>query len=306
MSSPETPAPVSRSSRDKYGPAGLLASSAARGWSGLSAELRSHDHGMIVWKGAGHDLELCIDMRGNGSVITRRGGGFLDRAVSERGTIWLSPPGLQEESIEISDPVPAVLHVYLGPSQFSSTGLGDFDQAAIASLRYESAFEDPLVAEIGYALASELENQTSAGKLLAETLALSLTVRLLQSRAGPAPAGTSRRIGRRGLDQRRLARVLDYIEAHMEDDLGIDRLAAVACLSRFHFVRAFKAAVGVPPHRYVSDRRLDHAKGLLRGGDRPLVDIAIALSFSCQANFTRAFRLATGQTPGQYRRGSVA
>jgi len=291
VSSPETPAPVSRSSRDKYGPAGLLASSAARGWSGLSAELRSHDHGMIVWKGAGHDLELCIDMRGNGSVITRRGGGFLDRAVSERGTIWLSPPGLQEESIEISDPVPAVLHVYLGPSQFSPTGL--------------ASFKDSLVAEIGYALASELENQTSAGKLLAETLALSLTVRLLQSHAGPAPAGTSRRSGRTGLDQRRLARVLDYVEAHLEDDLGIDRLAAVACLSRFHFVRAFKAAVGVPPHRYVSDRRLDHAKGLLRGGDRPLVDIAIALSFSCQANFTRAFRLATGQTPGQYRRGSV-
>jgi AraC family transcriptional regulator len=298
VSSPETPAPVARSSRDKYGPAGLLASSAARGWSGLSAELRSHDHGMIVWKGAGHDLELCIDMRGNGSVITRRGGGFLDRAVSERGTIWLSPPGLQEESIEISDPVPAVLHVYLGPSEFSPTGL--------ASLRYESAFKDPLVAEIGYALASELENQTSAGKLLAETLALSLTVRLLQSHADPAPAGTSRRSGRTGLDQRRLARVLDYVEAHLEDDLGIDRLAAVACLSRFHFVRAFKAAVGVPPHRYVSDRRLDQAKGLLRGGDRPLVDIAIALNFSCQANFTRAFRLATGQTPGQYRRGSVA
>jgi AraC family transcriptional regulator len=241
VSSPETPAPVSRSSRDKYGPAGLLASSAARGWSGLSAELRSHDHGMIVWKGTGHDLELCINMRGNGSVVTRRGGGFLDRAVSERGTIWLSPPGLQEESIEISDPVPAVLHVYLGPSQFSSTGL--------ASLRYEIAFKDPLVAEIGYALASELENQTSAGKLLAETLALSLTVRLLQSHAGPTPAGTSRRSGRTGLDRCRLARVLDYIEAHMEDDLGIDRLAAVACLSRFHFVRTFKAAVGARPHR---------------------------------------------------------
>jgi AraC family transcriptional regulator len=99
--------------------------------------------------------------------------------------------------------------------------------------------------------------------------------------------------------------VLDYIDAHLEGDLTIDRLASVACLSRFHFARAFKAALGQSPHRYISGRRLERAKALLRGS-QSLIDIAIALNFSDQGNFTRAFRQATGQTPGQYRRSFAA
>ncbi|WP_163583549.1 helix-turn-helix transcriptional regulator, partial [Klebsiella pneumoniae] len=58
------------------------------------------------------------------------------------------------------------------------------------------------------------------------------------------------------------------------------------------------------PHRYVAARRLERAKALLIQGDRPLVDIALALGFSSQANFNRAFKQAAGVAPGQYRRGS--
>jgi len=56
----------------KYGPAGVLASSVDRGWSGLSAELRSHSHGVIAWANAQPDTEICVDVCGSGSVVTRR------------------------------------------------------------------------------------------------------------------------------------------------------------------------------------------------------------------------------------------
>jgi AraC family transcriptional regulator len=287
-----------RYAAEKYGPAGLLASSADRGWAGLSAELRSHSDGVIAWKNTQPDTEICVNVRGNGSVVTRRGGGFIDRTVAERGTIWLTPAGLQEDLIDISGHVPEILHIYLPPSRFSPDSLGiEFDRSAIPSLRYESSFQDPLLAEIAYAILSELQSQTSAGRLLAETLASSLAVRLLQNHLGPASPGL-----REGLDRRRLTRVLDHIEAHLEGDLSLDQLASIACLSRFHFARAFKAAVGQSPHRYVSAKRLERAKALLVREDRALVDIALALNFSCQANFTRAFRQVTGLTPGQYRR----
>ncbi|WP_074121802.1 helix-turn-helix domain-containing protein [Bradyrhizobium sp. AS23.2] len=59
-----------------------------------------------------------------------------------------------------------------------------------------------------------------------------------------------------------------------------------------------------PPHRYVSGKRLARAKVLLIQDDRSLVEIALALGFSSQANFTRAFKLATGLAPGQFRNGS--
>ena len=151
---------------------------------------------------------------------------------------------------------------------------------------------------------SELEHETSAGRLLAETLALSLMARLVQNHADAS--GVVIPAAREGLEPRRLARVLDFIEANLEGDLTVSRLASVACLSQFHFARAFKVAVGQSPHRHVSARRLERAKDLLSDADRALADIALALRFSCQANFTRAFRQAIGQTPAQYRRRLIS
>jgi AraC family transcriptional regulator len=299
---------ISHYAAEKYGTAGLLASSADRGWSGLSAELRSHGDGVIPWENPQAETEICVDVRGGGAVVTRRGRGISDRTVSRRGTIWLSPAGLQEGCIDVSGPVLGILHMYLSPNRFSPAALGiDLDQSAVASLSYQKSFQDPLLSEIAYAISAELENPTAAGALLADTLATSLAARLVQNHLQSRPqnhlafAPAHRRSACKALDRRRLARVLDYIEANLEGDLALKRLASIACLSQFHFVRAFKVAVGQSPHRYVSHLRLERAKALL-GSDQPLVDIALALRFSCQANFTRAFRQATGRTPGQYRR----
>lgn len=285
---------------DKYGAAGLLLSSADRGWSGLSAELRNHAKGVIAWRAPPSDIEICVDICGNGSLVTRRAAGIEDRRIASRGTIWLSPPGWQEGSVDIAEEQSGILHIYLSVSQFTRSSLGALlDQAAIGALSYESAFEDPLLAEIAYAIASELRVQTTAGNLLVEALAGSLAARLVQKHI---TAPTAQVLPpREGLDRRRLLRVLDYIEMNLEGDLTIDRMASIACLSRHHFARSFKQAVGQSPHRYVSAKRLERAKALLISSDRSLVDIALSLGFSCQANFARAFRQMTGQTPGHHR-----
>ena len=300
--SQKRPIGVRRYGVEKYSSTGLLASSVDRGWLGLSAELRSHSDGIVALNSTRPDTEICVDIRGNGSVVTRQGGGVFERTVAERGTIWLSPAGLQEDFVELSDPVPEILHIHLPSSHFSPNSLGvDLDESVVASLRYESGFQDPLVVGIASAIVSELQTQTSSGRLLVETLACSLAARLVQNHVSPSPAHASPRVTQEGLDRRRLFRVLDYIEANLEGDLTIDRLASIAHLSRFHFARAFKVAIGQSPHQYVSAKRLDRAKALLIRGDESLADIAFALKFSCQANLTRAFRRATGQTPSQFR-----
>lgn len=287
---------------EKYGPAGLLRSSADRGWHGLSAELRNHRKGSIAWMGSRSDVEICVDLRGNESLVTRRAAGIEDRRVARRGTIWLSPPGWHEGSLEIAGDMAGILHIYLPLSQFAPSNLGsDIDEPGISALRYEHAFEDSLLAEIARAIASELQAETSAGALLVEALAGGLAARLVQKHVRVSSDQSLPCLRREGLDQRRLLRVLDYVEANLEGDLSIHRMASIACLSRYHFARSFKQAVGQSPHRYVSSRRLEHAKALLIHSDRSLVDIALALSFSCHANFTRAFRQVTGQTPGQFR-----
>lgn len=65
-----------------------------------------------------------------------------------------------------------------------------------------------------------------------------------------------------GLDERRLGRVFDYIEAHLAKPMTISDLAAVAACNPFHFARAFKVTVGFPPHAYLAIRRLEAARRL--------------------------------------------
>lgn len=287
---------------EMYGSEGLLLSAAGRGWAGLHAELRSHSEGTIEWSGVHPDTEICVDVCGNGSVITRYYHGGSDQAAATRGATRLSPAGSRKGALTISDPLPGILHIYLPSRHFSASNLGiDFGESRVPPLRMDCIL-DPLLAEIAFALVSELETETSAGRLLADTLASSLAARLVQCHLDPSFGQPRLELDRGRLDRVRLRRVLDYIGANLEGDLGIEHLASVACLSRFHFARAFKAAVGRTPHQYVSTRRLEHSKALLARSDRPLADIALALDFSCQANFTRAFTRATGQTPGRYRR----
>ncbi|MEH2560580.1 AraC family transcriptional regulator [Bradyrhizobium sp. AZCC 2289] len=299
----DQPAAVNRNGLEHYGFEGMLSSSADRGWSGLSAQLcTTIRKGVIPWRTPQSDIRMCVDIHGNESLVTRRAPGVESRIVARRGTVWLSPPGLREGSVDIADDLTSILHIYLPVSHFLPSHLElDVDLAAVSAPCYERAFEDPLLSEIGFAIASELQNETSAGGLLVGALASSLAARLVQKYAGASSAQSFHRHASQGLDRRRLLRVLDYIEANLEGDLSLDLMASIACLSRYHFARAFKQAVGQPPHRYVSARRLDRAKALLMQGDRSLVDIALALSFSDQASFSRAFRQATGHAPGQFR-----
>ncbi len=99
----------------------------------------------------------------------------------------------------------------------------------------------------------------------------------------------------------RLRRVTDYVQAMLEEEITLQDLAAVAGYSPWHFARAFRAAMGMPPYAYVTSCRLDRARALLAGGRCGLAEAAAACGFSSQAHFTTAFRNAFGLPPGQWR-----
>ena len=73
-------------------------------------------------------------------------------------------------------------------------------------------------------------------------------------------------------------------------------------LSPFHFARAFRATVGLPPHRYQMLRRLERAKVLLRETDRPVTDVTLEVGFSDPSYLARLLKRETGLTPMAYRR----
>ncbi len=104
-----------------------------------------------------------------------------------------------------------------------------------------------------------------------------------------------------GLPPRRLRRVCDYIEAHLGENMNNAKLASIAGLSMFHFVRAFRQSQGISPHKYVMRRRLERTMELLAGTDLPLAEIASAVGFSDQSHLSRRFRQHIGVTPRDYR-----
>ena len=105
-------------------------------------------------------------------------------------------------------------------------------------------------------------------------------------------------------DSARLRAVQATIEARCTESLGLDELAGEAGMSRYHFVRAFARVVGMTPHAWQLDRRIQRARGLLDQG-MSLADVALQLGFADQSHFQRAFKQRVAATPGEYRRNFV-
>ena len=76
-------------------------------------------------------------------------------------------------------------------------------------------------------------------------------------------------------------------------------------ISPLYLPRAFKAAIGQSPHQYVLARRIEHARGLLRDTDLPIVDVALSSGFSSQSHLSNWFVRMVGVSPAAYRREGV-
>jgi AraC family transcriptional regulator len=281
----------------------LLRSSNELAWSTLIANLHSHSR----YEGPGAappaNAEVAIVVRGSDEgFVTCKVGGSWQSARPTTGSIWLRPMGRKSDEVRIGSAEVQVLHLYMPGGVFARL-MGDYNLPAVPgrSIRHSCGVQDELINQIGLSVLSEMTCPTAAGRMLVETSSLMLAARLAHAHSETElirlPILTPHR-----LDDVRLRRVLAYVEEHLAEDITVDDLANVACLSIFHFTRAFAAAMGVPPHRYVSRRRLETARAMIATGRTSLSEIALECRFSSQSSFTRAFRRATGVTPAEYRR----
>ena len=158
---------------------------------------------------------------------------------------------------------------------------------------------DGVLTHLLYATEAEVKAGCPAGRLLLESLA-NTTAFYLAQRYGVSPLFKLRRYG--GLARDRLARVVEYIEAHLARDLSVAELASVACLSPYHFGKMFRHSMGENVHRFVTRRRIERAQALLRQGILSLLEIAETVGFSDQSHFTTVFKRHLQVTPSAYRR----
>jgi AraC family transcriptional regulator len=109
-----------------------------------------------------------------------------------------------------------------------------------------------------------------------------------------------------GLPGAALRRVLEHIETNLHRDPPLAELSALVHMSLFHFARLFKASTGLPPHRFVVQQRIEHAKQLLARADVSIAAVGRDVGFRTASHFTSAFHRVTGLTPTAYRAQQAA
>ena len=166
------------------------------------------------------------------------------------------------------------------------------------------AIDEPAPDALMRRLWREAGRDAVASSLMVDGLLMQLLATLGRLAGAPEPART--RGDTAPLDPRRLARVKAYAEANLAEPLTVEELARAACLSTFHFARAFRAATGRTPHGWVTERRVARARRLLTDPALPLAQVALAAGFASQSHFGQVFRQEVGATPGAYRREALA
>jgi AraC family transcriptional regulator len=157
---------------------------------------------------------------------------------------------------------------------------------------------DPLIYGIGEALKREVETGQSGGQLYIQSATLMLVNHLLRdySEISTTPQEISE-----GLPQYQLKYIIEYIEAHIAEDISLSKLAAQLKLSQSHFSSLFRKSSGLSPYQFLIRQRVNRAKKLLLKGDLTIADVAIAVGFYDQSHLTRHMRRLLDVSPRQLR-----
>jgi AraC family transcriptional regulator len=156
--------------------------------------------------------------------------------------------------------------------------------------------QDVLIQGIISALRAELEFGKIGGYLLIDSLKTTLAIHLLRNYCTTQPKLSSYADG---LSKLKLQQVREYINEHLHQDVKLSEIAAIAQMSQYHFLRLFKQSMGITPHQYILQCRIDKAKYLLQHSKLSIADIAIRVGFCDQSHLTRYFKRIVGVTPKQ-------
>lgn len=153
---------------------------------------------------------------------------------------------------------------------------------------------DPLIYSIGLALKTELESNETGGHLYRDAMKSALLAQLLRhySVQEHAPLAVTS-----SLSTDKLQQVTDYIHNHLDQDLALATLAAVVQMSPSYFSGSFKQSIGLAPHQYVIQCKIERAKQLLLQNKLTIAEIAHTLGFSHQSHLSRHFKRLVGFTP---------
>lgn len=268
-----------------------LLNSLAAGWNGIyfaydyqppgeTPEVFSKQHGIAIFT----DVPTPIQAE-------RKLGGRFRREQVVQGNILITPANVGSRAQW--NGAGGVILLGFEPSVFAHAVYEAIDLDRVELLPHFST-PDPLVHQMGLAIKMALENHGPRSRLYVETMANALIVHLLQHYA-------AQRLVLRdysgGLPKQKLQQVIDYVKAHLGQNLSLEELAALAQMSSHYFSQLFKQSAGITLHQYVIRCRIEQAQTLLQTGELTIAEVAKDVGFVDQSHLHRYFKRLLGITP---------
>jgi AraC family transcriptional regulator len=225
---------------------------------------------------------------------------------------WLQTSNFHPGHAGIIDLRMKLVSEYTGPFHYLSFYLtretldafaDDGGPSRVGDLRHRPGvgFADPVVRHLLLALRPTLAaSPEEMNTVFADHVAMAFATHMARTYGEARPLRPLPRGGLAPWQERRAKEILD---ARLDGSVSLAELAGACQLSVRHFARAFRQSTGQPPHRWLMERRVERAEGLLEFSHLPMGEIATSCGFASPSHFARAFRQATGTSPGAWRRG---
>jgi AraC family transcriptional regulator len=278
-----------------------VARSIDRPWSGMTVHLHDWESaGSVVSPEVDHDI---VAMRVSGTAkLKQRRVGEEHVSLTVPGNVTVHPRGY--ESRWAWDRPGAIMLARVTPDVLAQAADATLRRASTVVLQNCFGARDEVIEPIMGLFARELRQpRHPVQELIAGHLSCALAGHLVQRfnvqrcvrSAEPA-----------GLDPHALRRVLEFMHEPTGTAVNLAKLADIAGVSRFHFVRMFRRSIGETPMAYLERIRLQRAQQMILAGKQTLAHIAAAVGYADQAHFTRRFRRRFGCTPAVYARQHAA
>jgi AraC family transcriptional regulator len=221
--------------------------------------------------------------------------GRVERRELNGDMIWIVPPGVQH--VIHFNRRASLIHFYMDEVFFRSMvpdAPDNMQQRLVPSL----LVRDQFLVELAKSLYREAKI-SNPSELFTQSVATLTATHLVRAYSGH-PDSLPRYRG--GLGPSREKKLRAYIDEHLSHELSLEELARVVDISPNYLISLFRESIGITPHRYVIQRRVDFARQLLARPGLSLLEIAHCCGFQDQSQFTTIFRRNVGVTPGQYKR----
>ncbi len=243
-----------------------------------------------------HQMHI-VTMVTSGTPINQSIDGQSERNLVGQNNAFILPAGSLhhckwQQDIEF-------MFVGLDPHVFVQVGHELVNPDRIELIPYFATIQDPLIQGILLTLKQELITEGINTHLFVDQLKATLVTHLLR-KYGVHKVQIATYTD--GLSRYKLNKVLDYINAHLDCSLELEELAQQIDMSQFYFSRLFKQSLGITPHQYVIQQRVERAKQLLRKDELSLAEIALECGFANQGHLNRHFKRLTGTTPKEIAR----